>query len=313
MNETHKLIWISPLMPQQLLEGLFQWINLYLTQLQLKPLISFSKMKVSYLTEPQEALKIEIDVVDLGAPHSIELLKEAIWSEVLAQSQPVPNPFAVALLPLSVCESRKRLVCFDMDSTLIDQEVIDEIARTANLYKQVSEITEAAMQGKYDFKSSLKERVKLFTGMPKAQAEAIIPHLTVSPGGEALLESLRMANVRTAVVSGGFEFILKHFQKQLFLDQVYGNVLSTDDDERFTGELEDPIVDGEYKKKLVAKLKENYHIKKGETIVVGDGANDVLMMEEAGVSVSFCGKAKLSAQTNALVLDRNLSWIKGFL
>ncbi|MBC7397497.1 MAG: phosphoserine phosphatase SerB [Bdellovibrionales bacterium] len=313
MNENYKLIWISPLMPQQLLEGLFQWVNLYLTQLHLKPLVSFSKVKVSIITEPSEALKIEFDVINLGAPHSVDLLREAIWSEVLAQSQPVPNPYALALLPLSVYETRKRLICFDMDSTLINEEVIDEIARTAGLYERVSEITEAAMQGKYDFTASLRERVKLFYGMPKSQAADIINHLSVSAGGSELLFHARSCGMKTAVVSGGFEFILKHFQKQLFLDQVYGNVLTTDDEERFTGEVEDPIVDAEYKQKLVARLKSNYRVNTAETVVVGDGANDILMMTEAGISVSFCGKTKLSAQTNTLVTDRNLMWIKGII
>ena len=119
--------------------------------------------------------------------------------------------------------------------------------------------------------------------------------------------------MKTAVLSGGFEFILKHFQKQLFLDQVYGNVLATDEDECFTGEVEEPVVDAEYKQKLVERLKVNYRMKASETVVIGDGANDLLMMREAGTSISFCGKAKLSAQVNSLILDRNLLWIKALI
>jgi phosphoserine phosphatase SerB len=313
MSENYKLIWISPVISQHELEGLFHWVNLHLTELGLMPLASFSKIKTHFLSEPKEALKLEFELRPLGRPHSIELLKEAVWSEVFAGSHPGPAPFAISLQSLTLALTPKKLICFDMDSTLINEEVIDEIARTSDLYEKVSHITERAMQGELDFKASLRERVRLFQGMPKAQAEAIIPMLSVSPGGEKLLGHFRFQNIKTAVVSGGFEFILKHFQKQLFLDQVFGNVLTTDDDEKFTGAVEDPIVDAEYKQKLVRQMKTNYGATAEETIVVGDGANDILMMQEAGMSVSFCGKPKLSAATNSYILDRNLLWIKALI
>ncbi len=311
--EPYELIWIVPVVSQAEMEGLFQFFNLHLTELQLKPLLSFSQMKVDFITEPKEALKLKIDVFPLGAPYSIDLFKEAIWSEIFVGSHPGPKPYAVSLQTRKCRETPKKLICFDMDSTLIEQEVIDEIARTAGFYDRVSEITEAAMQGKLDFRSSLKERVKLFTGMPKAQAAAIIPSLSLSPGADKLLSHFRFKQTKLAVVSGGFEFILKHFQKQLFLDQVYGNVMTTDDDEHFTGEVEEPIVDAEYKQKLVARLKVNYGLLDNEVVTVGDGANDLLMMKEASVSVSFCGKPKLSASVNTLILDRNLFWLKEIL
>jgi phosphoserine phosphatase len=200
-----------------------------------------------------------------------------------------------------------------MDSTLINQEVIDEIARSAGFFEEVSTLTEQAMQGRLDFTQSLKARVALFKGMPKAKAEAILPSLTVSPGGEALLLFLRSLGIRTAVVSGGFEFILRHFQKTLFLDHVYGNVLDMDDEETLTGGVEEPVVDATYKQKLLARMRENYGFSKEETVAIGDGANDILMMNEAGISVSFCGKPRLSAHANTLILDRNLLWLKSLI
>jgi phosphoserine phosphatase SerB len=313
MIETYELIWISPILSQSETEGLFHWVNLHLTDAKLKPLISFSKIKVEFLTEPKEALKGSFQVTSVGVEHSIDIFKEAIWSEVLAGSQPGPKPYAVSLQDFTTLRTPKKLVCFDMDSTLINQEVIDEIARTGGFHEKVSEITEAAMQGQLDFKASLRERVKLFTGMPKAQALAIIESLTLSPGAEKLLANFRYKGTHTAVVSGGFEFILKHFQKQLFLDQVYGNYLATDDDENFTGEVGDPIVDADYKRKLVSQMKENYHANASETVVVGDGANDIPMMGVAGVSVSFCGKPKLAAHVNTLILERNLMWLNSIV
>jgi phosphoserine phosphatase SerB len=313
MPESHTLIWITPVISQHELEGLYHWINLHLTELGLMPITSFSKIKTDFLFEPQEALKLQFEIRALSRPNSLELFKEALWSEIFAESQPAPRPFAISLQPDRVLKKPKKLACFDMDSTLINEEVIDEIARTSGFHERVSEITERAMKGELDFKASLRERVSLFQGMPKSQAESIIPSLHVSPGGEALLGHFRFNEIKTAVVSGGFEFILKHFQKQLFLDQVYGNVLETDDHEFFTGKVEDPIVDAEYKKKLVRQLKVNYSFDSEETIVVGDGANDMLMMSEAGLSVSFCGKPRLTAVTNTFILDRNLLWLRALI
>jgi phosphoserine phosphatase SerB len=313
MIETYELIWISPILSQTETEGLFHWINLHLKDARLKPLISFSKIRVDFMTDPKEALKIHFQVASVGVEHSMDIFKEAIWSELLADSQPVTKPYAVTLQPLLTLQTTKKLVCFDMDSTLINQEVIDEIARTAGFYEQVSEITEATMQGKLDFKDSLRARVKLFRGMPKFQAENIIPSLTLSPGAEKLISSLRFRGVHTAVVSGGFEFILRHFRKQLFLDQAYGNTLITDDEDCFTGEVEDPIVDADYKRTLVAKMKENYYAKDAETVTIGDGANDIPMMKTAGVSISFCGKPKLVPHVNTLIFDRNLLWVNSVI
>ena len=308
--EEHRLTWISPVISQQEIEGLYQWINILLTSLNLRPIISFSKIKTNFVSDPEESLKFEFDVVSLGHLHSIELFREAVWSELFAGSHPGPKPYAVSFLPMSAINASKKLISFDMDSTVINQEVIDEIARTAGFYEKCAEITEAAMQGKIDFVAAFLERVRLFKGMPKAQALSIIPDLTLSPGAEKLMAYFRFRDTKTAIVSGGFEFILKHFQKQLFVDQVYGNVLVTDDDELFTGETDGPLVDAQYKQKLVSMMKENYGVFKNETITVGDGANDILMMEEAGVSVSFCGKPRLAAVVNTLIFHRNLFWLK---
>lgn len=312
-REPHTLIWISPVIPQTQLEGLYHWINLHLTDSGLLPLTSFSKIRTRILSEPKEALRLEIDIRSPGDPDAVLRFKELVWMELFAGTFPLERPYALSLREESVGRNPFKLICFDMDSTLIDEEVIDEIARTRGLYEEVAAITERAMQGGPEFSQSLKERVALFRGIPKAAAEGIIPSLNVSPGGEKLLDYFRFKGVSTAVVSGGFEFILKHFQKKLFLDQVYGNALETDDEDCFTGKVEDPIVDAVYKQKLVQRMRENYGASRSETIVVGDGANDIQMMKEAGISVSFCGKPKLTAAVNTWILDRNLFWIKGLL
>jgi phosphoserine phosphatase SerB len=313
MNEPFTLIWISPVVPQKNLEGLYHWLNLHLTDAGLLPLTSFSKIRTRFVAEPKDALRLELDVRSPAGRDSVLRFREHVWMELLGGTYTLDLPYAISLREDSVGAATKKLICFDMDSTLINEEVIDEIARTQGLYEQVAAITEKAMQGGLDFSASLRERVALFRGMPKSAAESIIPSLQVSPGGEKLLGDLRFKGLNTAVVSGGFEFILKHFERSLFLDQVYGNVLETDDDDRFTGVVHEPIVDAAYKQKLVRQLKTNFKATREETIVVGDGANDILMMKEAGISVSFCGKPKLTAAVNTWVLDRNLLWLKELL
>jgi phosphoserine phosphatase len=141
--------------------------------------------------------------------------KEKIWSD-LHQYQ------AVSFQTEATHLAQKKLCVFDMDSTLINQEVIDEIARLFGKYDQVSKITEEAMQGKLDFTQSLQARCQLFMGMPDTRLQEILPKLSLSRGAKQLFTHLKTHQIKTAVVSGGFEFVLKHFQTQLGIDQVHG-------------------------------------------------------------------------------------------
>jgi|GEM_PF-3090129 len=248
--------------------------------------------------------------LDFFSPQEAETFRTELWQEVLSDSWQGPAPFAISFLPKSVAECAKKLAVFDMDSTIIDQEVIDELARAFNLGDRVAEITEAAMQGRIDFQESLRERCLLLAGMPFAKAASIIPGLTVSPGGAELIRFLKSQSVRTAIVSGGFDFVLKHFQGLLGVDEIHAHHLLRDASDVLTGEVAEPIIDAEGKRALVAQMKQTHGIRREETITVGDGANDLLMMNEAGMSVSFCGKPKLSAIANTLILQRNLLWLK---
>lgn len=295
------------------MEGLFHWVNVHLTQAGIAPISSFSKIKTEFLNEPEEALKFTFDIRPLGRENSLEGLRESIWSEIFSQLTPGPLPHLVSLHPLAVGQATKKVICFDMDSTLIDQEVIDEIGRLIGKYEDIARVTELAMQGKIDFVAAFLERIKLFKGLPRREAERVIGQLTVSAGGEKLLGHARFNGIKTMVVSGGFQFILNHFKNTLYLDQAFGNQLVTDENDTFTGEIEPPLVDGKYKRTFLAQMRDNYRASREETVAVGDGANDVLMMEEAGLSVSFCGKPKLSAHANTLVLQRNLLWLKALI
>lgn len=232
--------------------------------------------------------------------------KQKIWSD-LSQYQ------AVSFQTETTHLAQKKLCVFDMDSTLINQEVIDEIGRLYGLYAQVSEITEAAMQGKLDFTQALRARCKLFTGMPESKLQEIIPKLSLSPGAREFMKHLQSLGSKTAVVSGGFEFVLKHFQSQLGIDRVRAHTLELDDQRNFLGTVQDPIIDASQKRALVSQMKKEYGVSSDQTIAVGDGANDIEMMKEAGIRVSFCGKAKLNAVANTLILERNLLLLEKFL
>lgn len=232
--------------------------------------------------------------------------KEKIWSD-LSQYQ------AVSFQTEATHLAQKKLCVFDMDSTVINQEVIDEIARLFGMYDQVSRITEEAMQGKLDFTQSLRARCKLFTGMPESRLHEILPKLSLSRGAKQLIGHLKSHNLKTAIVSGGFEFVLKHFQAQLGIDQVHGHTLEMDSAGNFLGTVRDPIIDASGKRALVAQMKKEYGATKEQTITVGDGANDIEMMGEAGISVAFCAKPKLVAAANTWIGERDLSLLARFI
>ncbi len=232
--------------------------------------------------------------------------KEKIWSDLSSYQ-------AVSFQTEATHLASKKLCVFDMDSTLINQEVIDEIARLFGLYEQVAKITEEAMQGGREFTHSLRDRCKLFTGMPEARLQEILPKLSLSRGARELLAYLQSRGMKTAIVSGGFEFVLKHFQSQLKIDQIHAHTLELDAARNFLGTVKDPIIDSHQKRALTSKMKQEYGVVFEQTIVVGDGANDIEMMKEAGIAVSFCGKEKLRAAANTLILERNLSLLEKFL
>jgi phosphoserine phosphatase len=236
----------------------------------------------------------------------VAAFKQKIWSD-LSSFQ------AVSFQSESVHLARKKLCVFDMDSTLINQEVIDEIARLFGLYDQVAEITEAAMQGRLDFQEALRKRCSLFTGMPESRLQEILPRLSLSPGAGEFIRALKAQSIKTGIVSGGFEFVLRHFQELLGIDQVHGHTLELDAGKNFLGTVADPIIDANRKQVLVAKMKDEYQASTDETIVVGDGANDISMMKEAGISVSFCGKPKLNDVANTLILKRDLKLLEKIL
>ncbi|MBO6934477.1 MAG: phosphoserine phosphatase SerB [Deltaproteobacteria bacterium] len=203
----------------------------------------------------------------------------------------------------------KRLVVFDMDSTLIQIEVIDELARRFGIVDKVAAITERAMQGELDYEQSLRERVKLLAGMPYADVLALAADLPVTQGVPELLSVLRKLGYKTAVISGGFTFAANTLKERLGLDYAYANHLEVEDG-KLTGRVKEPVVTPQRKADLLDAIAQREGIDLEQTIAVGDGANDMGMLERAGLGIAFHAKAKLKEAADTSVdaggLDRIL-------
>ena len=202
----------------------------------------------------------------------------------------------------------RRLVCFDMDSTLIEQEVIDELAIEAGVGEQVAEITERAMQGELDFQASFRARVALLKGLDAAVLPKIAERLTVTEGAERLISTLKALGYRTAILSGGFQYFAEYLQEKLGIDEVHANVLDVQDG-RVTGEVKGHIVDGARKALLLTELAEKMGISLEQAIAVGDGANDLPMLSIAGLGVAFRAKPLVRQNANQAISSVGLDGV----
>ncbi|MFK7161133.1 phosphoserine phosphatase SerB [Marinospirillum sp. MEB164] len=195
----------------------------------------------------------------------------------------------IAVQEDNIYRRNRRLVVFDMDSTLIEAEVIDELAREAGVGEQVAEITERAMCGELDFNESFKARVALLKGLDAKVLEQIAQRLPITEGAEQLVRTLKRLGYRTAILSGGFTYFGEYLQAKLGIDEVHANDLEIENG-RVTGRVTGRIVDGQRKAELLQEIAAQEGIDLDQSIAVGDGANDLPMLGLAGLGIAFRAK-----------------------
>lgn len=207
----------------------------------------------------------------------------------------------------------RRLICFDMDSTLIQTECIDELARRAGVGDQVSAITARAMRGEIDFKESFTERVALLKGLDVGVMQDIAEHLPITEGADRLMSVLKRCGYKIAILSGGFTFFGEYLQRRYGIDYVYANELEVDENGKLTGHYVGEIVDGQRKAELLRLIAQVEKVNLAQTIAVGDGANDLPMISEAGLGIAFHAKPRVVANAEQSINTIGLDGILYFL
>lgn len=208
----------------------------------------------------------------------------------------------------NIFRRNRRLVCFDMDSTLIQTEVIDELAELAGVGEQVRAITELAMQGEIEFNESFEQRIKLLKGLPETVLQEVAERLPITKGARRLIDTLKSYGFKTAILSGGFTYFGHYLQKELGIDYVFANQLEIKDG-KLTGGYIGEIVDGNKKAEYLKDLAKLEGIDINQTIAVGDGANDLPMLNLAGLGIAFHAKPKVKDNAQSSISSIGLDGV----
>ncbi|MCD8072718.1 MAG: phosphoserine phosphatase SerB, partial [Alistipes sp.] len=218
----------------------------------------------------------------------------------------------ISLQADDVYRRARRLICFDMDSTLIETEVIDELAERAGVGEEVRAITESAMRGEIDFSESFRRRVAMLRGLDESQLKEVADNLPITEGLDRLMTVLKRIGLKTAILSGGFTYFGNWLKQKYGFDYVYANELEIVDG-RLTGNYVGDIVDGKRKAELLRLLAQVENVDIRQTIAVGDGANDLPMLSIAGLGIAFHAKPKVKENARQSLSTIGLDGILYFL
>lgn len=259
------------------------------------------------LTETEEPLsKSCVELSVRGTPRDRSEMQSQ-FMKIAADEE-----FDVSLQEDTMYRRCRRLVCFDMDSTLIETEVIDELAIRAGVGDQVKEITERAMRGEIDFCESFKERVALLKGLDVNVMKDIAENLPITEGVDRLMSVLKRAGYKTAILSGGFTYFGDYLKRRFGFDYVYANELEIEDG-KLTGRYVGDIVDGKRKAELLRLIAQVENVNIAQTIAVGDGANDLPMLATAGLGIAFHAKPKVKQTAEQSISTIGLDGVLYFL
>lgn len=242
-----------------------------------------------------------------GTPKDLEKMQ----AEFMSLSRKLN--YDISLQEDTIYRRSRRLICFDMDSTLIRTEVIDELAEKAGVGEEVRAITESAMRGEIDFTESFTKRVALLKGLDVSVMKEIAENLPMTEGIDRLMEVLKRSGYKTAILSGGFTYFGNYLKQKYNFDYVYANELEVGADGKLTGRYLGDIVDGKRKKELLRLLALVENINIAQTIAVGDGANDLPMLSEAGLGIAFHAKPKVKAEASQSLSTIGIDGILYFL
>ena len=232
--------------------------------------------------------------------------KSALTAEFMKISQELNVD--ISIQNDDIYRQNRRLVCFDMDSTLIQAEVIVKLAELAGVGEEVDAITESAMRGEIDFNESFKKRMKLLKGLKEEVLQEVAENLLITKGAHRLVRTLKRYGFKTAILSGGFTYFGEYLQKELGIDYVHANQLEIKDGE-LTGGYLGEIVDGQKKAEYLKAIAEKEGIHINQTIAVGDGANDLPMINLAGLGIAFHAKPKVKENAHSSISSIGLDGV----
>ncbi len=254
--------------------------------------------------EPRSKSCVEFSV--RGNPCDIQAMRSRFLQ--ISQSE----EFDISLQEDNVFRRCRRLICFDMDSTLIETEVIDELADRAGVGGEVRAITESAMRGEIDFSESFARRVALLKGLDESVMREIAENLPITEGVERMMQVLKRTGYKTAILSGGFTYFGNYLRQKFGFDYVYANELEIADG-KLTGRYVGDIVDGKRKAELLRIIAQVENINIAQTIAVGDGANDLPMLSTAGLGIAFHAKPKVKQTARQSISTIGLDGVLYFL